>query len=54
MALVPATDKGYEEKGSFKVPGSGRSQSWSHPVVIGGRLYVREDTTLHCYDVKAR
>jgi outer membrane protein assembly factor BamB len=54
MALVPATATGYEEKGSFKVPGSGRADSWSHPVVIGGKLYVREDTTLHCYDVKAK
>ncbi|NBO93354.1 MAG: polyvinylalcohol dehydrogenase [Planctomycetia bacterium] len=54
MALVPATDKGYEEKGSFKVPGSGRSESWAHPVVIGGKLYLREDSTVHCYDVKAK
>ncbi len=50
MALVEASPKGYVEKGSFKIPGSDR-QSWSHPVVIGGRLYLREKDTLLVYDV---
>jgi len=26
--------------------------SWSHPVIAGGKLYLREQDTLYCYDVK--
>jgi outer membrane protein assembly factor BamB len=50
VALVPADPAGYEEKGSFKIPNS-RSHSWPHPVVVGGRLYLREQDTLWVYDV---
>ncbi len=53
IALVPATPDGYQEKGSFKIPNSSR-MSWAHPVVIGGRLYLREKDTLWVYDVKAK
>ncbi|MFO0841261.1 MAG: PQQ-binding-like beta-propeller repeat protein [Gemmataceae bacterium] len=53
VALVPATPKGYSEKGSFKIP-NGNSNSWAHPVVIGGRLYLREKDMVWCYDVKGR
>jgi outer membrane protein assembly factor BamB len=53
MALVPAGGASYEEKGSFRIPGVS-GPSWAHPVVIGGRLYLREGDTVLCYDVKAR
>jgi outer membrane protein assembly factor BamB len=51
VALVEATDKGYKEHGCFKIP-NGDQNSWNHPVVIGGRLYLREKDVLWCYDVK--
>ena len=51
MALVPANPRGYREVSSFKIPGSGAS-SWAHPVVVGGKLYLREQDTLWCYNVK--
>lgn len=53
MALVPPSADGYKEVGTFKIPGS-TSQSWNHPVVIGGKLYLREKDTLLCYDVRAK
>jgi hypothetical protein len=28
--------------------------SWAHPVVAGGRLYIRNQERLAAYDVKAR
>ena len=34
----------------MKVKGDG--PSWAHPVVIGGRLYLRYDRHLYCFDVK--
>jgi outer membrane protein assembly factor BamB len=51
VSLVPATPDGYVEKGSFKVP-NGTDNCWAHPVVIGGRLYLREKDSVWCYDVK--
>lgn len=51
MALVEATPAHYNEISSFKIPESG-SSSWSHPVVVGGRMYLREQDSLICYDVK--
>ena len=37
--------------GRFQVDGEGAS--WAYPVVAGGRLYLRYDTNLYCYDVTA-
>lgn len=54
MALAKAVPEGFEEVGSFTVPGSGERPSWSHPVITGGRLYLREQDRVLCYDVRAR
>ncbi len=54
VALVDASpDGGYKELGGFKIPDV-RNPSWSHPVVVGGKLYLREQDRLYCYDVKAQ
>jgi len=50
--LAVCTPEKYEPRGRFQVEGRGRS--WAHPVVIGGRLYLRYDTHLYCFDVKTR
>jgi outer membrane protein assembly factor BamB len=52
LALVKADPSAYTEVGSFKVPGSGERPSWTQPVIVDGRLYVREQDALLCYDVK--
>jgi len=52
MALIEATPKGYHLKGQFKIPHGGDAPSWAHPVVVGGKLYLREQDWLLCYDVK--
>ena len=52
LALVDPSADGNRVKGSLQVAGAGNS--WSHPVVVNGRLYVRYDTNLYCYDVKAK
>jgi outer membrane protein assembly factor BamB len=51
MALVGATPEGYREKGTFKIPDV-EQPSWSHPVIADGKLYLREQDALYCYDVK--
>jgi len=51
-ALATCSPERLEIKGRVQVAGSG--PSWAHPVVIGGRLYLRYDTNLYCFDVKAK
>jgi outer membrane protein assembly factor BamB len=52
VALVEATPKGYVEKGRFEQPERSREPAWAHPVIAGGRLYLRDQDILLCYDVK--
>jgi outer membrane protein assembly factor BamB len=54
LVLVPATPDGYREVGAFDVPHSGRRPSWAHPVIAGGRLFLREDDHILCYDLRAK
>ena len=52
MVLVGATPAGYEEHGSFRIPEVKR-ESWAHPVIVDGRLYLREQDNLFVYDLRA-
>lgn len=51
MMLIEATPSGYKEKGSFEIPGVSYP-SWSHVVVLDGKLYLREQDKLYVYDVR--
>jgi outer membrane protein assembly factor BamB len=51
VALIGATPDEYLEKGTFRIPDV-EQPSWSHPVIAGGKLYLREQDALYCYDVK--
>jgi outer membrane protein assembly factor BamB len=53
VALIEATPEGYREHGRFDPPDRSQEKSWAHPVVAGGRLYLRDMDVLLCYDVKA-
>jgi outer membrane protein assembly factor BamB len=53
VALVEASRAGYVEKGRFDQPDRSGDKSWPHPVIAGGRLYLRDQDVLLCYDVKA-
>jgi outer membrane protein assembly factor BamB len=50
VGLVEATPKGYVEKGRFTIV-QGSLPTWSHPVVAGGRLYLRDQDNLYAFDV---
>jgi outer membrane protein assembly factor BamB len=53
VGLAEATPAGYREKGRFKI--AERPQpSYAHPVVSGGRLYIRNQDTLAAYDIRAK
>lgn len=53
VGLVEATPAGYSEKGRFRIP-QGDLPTWTHPVVAGGRLYLRDQDTIYAFDVKAK
>jgi hypothetical protein len=53
MTLVKASPDELQEVGSFQVPGSGERPSWSHPVALDGKLFLREGDQIFCYDIRA-
>jgi outer membrane protein assembly factor BamB len=53
VGLAAASPAAYQEKGRFKIADQGLP-AWAHPVISGGRLYIRNQGTLTAYDVTAR
>jgi outer membrane protein assembly factor BamB len=53
MALVEATPTGYHPISTFKQRdlNSGKP-CWPHPIIANGKLYIRDQDVLLCYDVK--
>lgn len=52
MALIEATPEKYTPKGSFKIESS-NAESWPQPVIQNGKLYLRDQDELLCYDISA-
>jgi len=52
MGLVRPTAVGYELVSSFNIPEGGKGNSWAHPVVCSGRLYIRHDEFLYVYKLR--
>lgn len=53
VSLVEATAEGFRLKGRFNQPDRSNKQSWPHPVIANGRLFLRDQDVLLCYDVQA-
>ncbi|HEX8495534.1 MAG TPA: PQQ-binding-like beta-propeller repeat protein [Pyrinomonadaceae bacterium] len=53
VGLVEATPEGYREKGRFRIA-QDSLPTWTHPVVAGGRLYLRDQDTIYAYDVRQK
>jgi outer membrane protein assembly factor BamB len=52
MTLVKPTGARWEQAGSFVLPRGGKGLYWAHPVVSGGRLYVRHADRLFVFDIR--
>ena len=50
--LVEANPNEYVEKGRLKQPERSSADAWPHPVIANGKLYLRDQGNLFCYDVK--
>lgn len=54
MLLIEPNPKQYIERGRFDQPDRSKLPAWSHPVIANGKLYLRDQDLLLCYDVKAQ
>jgi outer membrane protein assembly factor BamB len=54
VVLIEPSRKEYLERGRFTQPERTDKPAWAHPVIANGRLYIRDQGTLFCYDVKAK
>jgi len=52
MGLVTPSPQAHAVVSRFEPPGKGKGPWWAHPVVCGGRLYVRHGDLLYAYDVR--
>ena len=53
LSLVRATPDRFELKGHFEQPDQSGQKTWPHLVIAHGRMYVRDQDVLLCYDVRA-
>ena len=51
IALIEATPEGYRERGRFDQPHRSDRNSWTYPVVVDNKLYVRDQNVLLVYDL---
>lgn len=54
VALIEATPEGLREKCHFDQPDRSDAKAWAHPVIANGRLYLRDQDLLLCYDVRQK
>ena len=56
VVLIDATSDGWREQGRFTLEPQTdlrkpKGKIWTHPVIVGGRLYLRDQDLVYCYDV---
>lgn len=54
VLLIEPNKEKFVEKGRFDQPDRTSQPAWAHPVIANGKLYIRDQNTLYCYDIKAK
>ena len=59
VALIEASPKSWSEKSRFKLEPQTTQRNpqgriWTHPVISNGKLYLRDQELLFCFDVKGK
>lgn len=59
VVLAAASPDGWKESGRFTLDPQTKIRSssgriWTHPVVSNGKLYLRDQDLIYCYDIKAK
>lgn len=56
VALVKPDAKKWEEISRFTIPQMGKNKPngkiWTHPIIANGKLYLRDQELLFCYDIR--
>lgn len=58
-ALIEVSTSGWKESGRFRIPQQTKLRKpsgriWTPPIVSGGRLFLRDQELLFCFDVRAK
>jgi outer membrane protein assembly factor BamB len=56
LVLIEPSPEELKVVSSFKLPPpdvKSHSQSWPHPVIADGKLFIRDQNVMYCYDIKA-
>jgi outer membrane protein assembly factor BamB len=59
VVLAEASPRGWKEHGRFTLQPQSKNRKsqgriWTHPVIAGGKLYLRDQEYIYCYDIKER
>jgi outer membrane protein assembly factor BamB len=54
MLLIEPSRDEYIERGRFEQPDRSEVPAWAHPVIANGKLYVRDQGVLFCYDLATK
>src|SRR5262249_43102186 len=60
LVLPEASPAGWKEHGRFEIPRKTKVERkydpniWTHPVVVNGRLYLRDQDLIFCYDISTK
>ena len=52
IGLAEANPAAYREHGRFRLPQQGSLPTWSHPIISGGLLIIRDQDNTYAYNVK--
>ncbi|HEV3145713.1 MAG TPA: PQQ-binding-like beta-propeller repeat protein [Gemmataceae bacterium] len=59
LFCIDASAAGFKETGRFSIPQQSKLRKpsgriWTHPVIANGKLYLRDQELLFCYDISAK
>lgn len=59
VILMEADEQSHFIKGSFTIGPqtkrrAGKGKIWTHPIIANGKLYLRDQEMIYCYDIKAK
>jgi hypothetical protein len=57
IAMLNASPEAYKEISKFKIPElsnlkKSRGRIWSHPAISNGKLFVRDQELLYCFEIR--
>ena len=54
VALIETTPKGYHLVSQFTLPDPSGKPGWAHPIIANGKLFLRDQDSLFCFDVRKK